>query len=153
MVRTPVSCFSWWKKPPSGIDVNRSLPDLISKNDKRRERWWRIVLLCGSPRLQTHSCGSRPAWRDRQTASAPSCIGWAELKTAADFSRDGGTKHLFLPDGKEILQQAGSHNKPSWSEETNVERKHWVAPDGVLKHRSVGCSESWYFVELFFTYF
>lgn len=112
------------------------------------------MLLCNSPRLQTRSCGSRPAWRDHQTASAPSCTGWAELKTAADFFHDVGTKHPFLSDGKEILQRAGSHNTPSWSGETNREKTQSRAWSRLkeqeclweMKLKFKGCNEGFFHI-------
>lgn len=91
-------------------------------------RWWRItrleegLLLCGSPRLPSHSCGSKPAWTDHQTTSAPCGTGWAEQKTAADVSQAAAMKRPSLPSWRELLQPAESHNTPSWSENTNTKR-------------------------------
>ena len=90
---------------------------------------WRItrleegVLLCGSPRSPSHSCGSKPAWTDHQTASAPCGTGWAGQRTAADVSQAAARKRPPLPSWTELLQPAESHNTPSWSENTNRSRK------------------------------
>lgn len=93
--------------------IHCSLPDWINYKKQRSVVLWRW------PLLRAHSCVSKRAWTDHQTASAPSCSGWAERKTAADASRADGKRRRFLLYARGGLRPAASRNTPSGSDETN----------------------------------